>query len=268
VDNPRAYNAAATFTGAVLLCAAFAARAQPADPELPPITDADRAAAFADIGDAHAHGALEDPVNRSILVDELEVQDADGGDVSSWDVRTWAGRSLDRLAIRTEGERRGGDTDRAELQLLWAHAITRWWELVAGARADFGPGPSKTYAAFGVQGLAPYRFEIEATAFVGEGGDTAARVKAEYELLITKRLFLQPLLEVNWYGQSDPERGIASGLATAEGGLRLRYEFRREAAPYVGLVRERRIGDSAELVRARGGDEDDTRLVAGVRLRF
>ncbi len=86
---------------------------------------------------------LEDPFNRSIVVDELETQDADGGDLLAWDVRAWAGHSLDRIAIRTEGEQRGGDTERAELQVLWAHAFARWWELVAGARADFEPGPSK-----------------------------------------------------------------------------------------------------------------------------
>jgi copper resistance protein B len=261
-------NATNALAATLLLGAAVGVRAQPAGPELPPTTAADRAAAFADVGDAHAHGALEDPFNRSILVDELETQNADGSDVVSWDVRAWAGRSLDRLAIRTEGERRAGNTEHAELQLLWAHATTRWWEIVAGARADFAPGASKTYAAFGVQGLAPYRFDVEATAFVGDGGDTALRVKAEYELLITNRLILQPLLEVNWYGQSTHELGVASGLATAESGLCLRYEFRREVAPYVGLIKERRIGDSADLVRAGGGDEDDTRLVAGVRLRF
>ena len=247
---------------------AGAVRAQPAGPELPPITDAERAAAFPDVGGAHAHGMLEDPFNRSIVVDELETQDADGGDLLAWDVRAWAGRSLDRVAIRTEGEQRGGDTERAELKVLWAHAFARWWEIVAGARADFEPGPSTAYAAFGVQGLAPYGFAIEATAFAGEGGDTTARVRAEYELLVTRRLILQPLIEVNWYGQGDPARYLASGLATAEAGLRLRYELRREVAPYVGLMRERRIGDSADLIRAAGGDEDETRFVAGVRVRF
>ena len=260
--------AAATFAAVAAFATSCALHAQPAGPELPPVTDAERAAAFPDVGGAHAHGMLEDPFNRSIVVDELETQDADGGDLLSWDVRAWAGHSLDRVAIRTEGEQRGGDTERAELQVLWAHAITRWWEIVAGARADFEPGPSKAYAAFGVQGLAPYGFAIEATAFAGEGGDTTARVRAEYELLITRRLILQPLVEVNWYGQSDPARYLASGLATAEGGLRLRYELRREVAPYVGLMRERRIGDSAELIRAAGGDEDETSFVAGVRIRF
>jgi copper resistance protein B len=238
-----------------------------AQPELPPITDADRAAAFPDAG-THSHGMLEDPFNHSLRIDELESQQADGDDILEWKAHAWLGRSSDKLAIRTEGEERGGDTEHAELQLLWSHAMTRWWNIVTGARVDFQPTPSRTWAAFGVDGIAPYRFEIEATAFVADGGDSAARVEATYELLITQRWILEPRLELEWFGQDEPALGLASGLARSEGGLRLRYEIRREVAPYVGLVQERRIGGSAELVRAAGGDPTDTRFVAGVWLRF
>jgi copper resistance protein B len=238
-----------------------------AQPVLPPITDADRAAAFPDLG-GHSHAMLEDPFDRSVRVDELESQQVDGDDVLAWKAHAWVGRSFDKLAIRTEGEERGGDTERAELQLLWSHTITRWWDLVAGARMDFQPTPSRTWAAVGVAGIAPYRFDIEATAFFSDGGDSAARVEATYELLITQRWILEPRLELDWYGQDEPALGLGSGLARSEGGLRLRYEIRREVAPYVGLVRERRYGGSADLARAAGGDPDDTRFVAGVRLRF
>jgi copper resistance protein B len=144
--------------------------------------------------------------------------------------------------------------------------VARWWDVVAGARADFEPGATRSWAALGVQGLAPYRFEVAATAYVGDGGKSAARFEGEYELLITPRLILQPRVELNWYGQSDAARGIGPGLSTAEAALRLRYELRREIAPYVGLVRERRFGASADLARAAAAD--DTRFVAGVRLRF
>ena len=179
------------------------------------------------------------------------------------------GRSFVRQArIRTEGEQRGGDTERAELQLLWSHTVTRWWNLVTGARMDFQPTPSRTWAAFGVEGIAPYRFDIEATGIRRDGGNSAARVEATYELLITQRWILEPRLELEWYGQDEPALGLASGLARSEGGLRLRYEIRREVAPYVGVVSERRYGGSADLARAAGGDPRDTRFVAGIRLRF
>ena len=211
------------------------------------------------------HEMLEDPFNRAVVLDELEVHD---GDDLSWDANAWFGYAFNRFAVRTEGERADGDTEKAELQLLWTHPFARWWDVVAGARADFEPGSSRSWAAVGVQGLSPYRFALEATAFVGENGDTAARFEGEYELLITNRLILQPQLELNWYGQADQERRIGAGLSSVEAGLRLRYEFRREIAPYVGLVRERLVGSTADFARAEGLDPDDTSLVAGIRLRF
>ncbi len=212
-----------------------------------------------------AHEMLEDPFNRSVVLDELELRD---GDELHWDASAWLGYSFDRLAIRTEGERDDGNTERAELQLLWSHAFARWWELLAGARADFAPGASRNWAAFGVQGLAPYRVEIEATAFVGEGGDTAARLESHRDFAVTPRLLLRSHLDVNWHGRADAARGLGSGLSSVEAGLRLRYEVRREVAPYVGLVRERRMGGTADLARAAGRDADDTSFVAGIRVRF
>jgi len=211
------------------------------------------------------HSMLEDPFNRSFLLDELETHEEDD---LVWDATFWAGRTFDKLALRTEGEKSGGTTERAELELLWSHSVARWWDIVAGTRTDFEPGPTESWAAFGVQGLAPYRFDLEATAYLGEGGRSAARFEGEYELLITPRWVLQPQIEVAWYGQADRELGVGPGLSTAEAALRLRYEFRREVAPYVGLVRVRKYGATADRARAEGDDADDTRLVAGVRLRF
>lgn len=215
-----------------------------------------------------AHSMLEDPFNRSLLFDELELDEHDGDRELAWDATFSAGRAFDKLAVRTEGEKRGGTTEDAELELLWAHAVARWWDVVAGARSDFEPGGTQSWAAFGVQGLAPYRFELEATAYISEGGDSEARFEAEYELLVTPRLILQPQLELNWYGQADAARNRGPGLSTVEAALRLRYEIRREVAPYVGLVRERKLGATADRARAGGEQPDDTRLVVGVRLRF
>ena len=214
------------------------------------------------------HEMPEDPFNRAIRVNELEALNADDTTDLRWDISGWVGRSLDRFTIRTEGERSGGSTEEAEVQLLWTHAVARWWDVVGGARSDFAPGSGKSWAAFGVQGLAPYRFEVEATAFVADAGDTAARIEAEYDLLMTPRLILQPQIELNWYGQTDVSRGQGAGLSDGEAALRLRYEIKREIAPYVGIVRRKLWGDRADAARAAGHDADDTSLVAGVRLRF
>ena len=157
---------------------------------------------------------------------------------------------------------------RADLQLLYGHAFAPWWELVVGVRRDFGPGPSRDWAAFGIQGLAPYRLDVEATAYLGESGRTALRLEAEYELLLTNRLVLQPLVQLDLYGKEDPATGTGSGLSEMEAGLRLRYEIRREFAPYVGVAWQRRFGDTADLARAAGEEVEDTRLVAGLRVWF
>ena len=240
--------------GTVVLAAAGIAHAQPPDSPAP-------------VG-LPAHSVLEDPFNRSLLVDELETHDDAGSRALAWDATFWAGRTFDKLLVRTEGAKRSGTTEDAELELLWSRSAARWWDVVAGARADFEPASTQSWAAFGVRGLAPYRFELEATVYVGDGGDSAARFEGEYELLITPRLILQPQVELDWYGQSDPERGVGPGLSTGEAALRLRYELRREVAPYVGLVYARKFGATADVERAAGRDPDDTRLVAGVRLRF
>ena len=117
-------------------------------------------------------------------------------------------------------------------------------------------------------GVAPYKFDVEATAYIGQSGQTSARIEAEYETLLTNRLILQPRIEVNLFGQDDPRRGIGSGLSTIEAGLRLRYEFTRRFAPYIGVVREKAFGNTARYRRDEGNDSNDTRLVAGIRIWF
>ena len=117
-------------------------------------------------------------------------------------------------------------------------------------------------------GTAPYKFEVEATAYIGQGGQSAARLQAEYETLLTNRLILQPLVELNLYARDDRRRGIGSGLSTLETGLRLRYEITRRFAPYVGVVREQAFGKTSALRHEEGKSSSDTRLVAGIRIWF
>jgi copper resistance protein B len=235
-----------------------------ADLQLPPVTDEMRATAFPDLADMRmSEMMLEDPLNKLVLFDRLEQHDATG-DPLMWDLDAWFGRTLTRVWVRSEGEQRHGTTERNELTVAWGKGIARWWDVTAGARRDFAPGGTQTWAAFGIRGLAPYRFDVAATAFVGEAGRTAFRVESSYEILVTNRLILTPTLELDWHGRTDAARAIGAGLGSAELGLRLRYEFRRQIAPYVGLMRERRFGRTAELA----GAAEDTLLVAGLRLWF
>ncbi|HEY0661278.1 MAG TPA: copper resistance protein B [Lysobacter sp.] len=232
---------------------------------IPPVSDADREAAVRPAG---GHPAHDNTVQHYVLFNRLETWDADPGIGMAWEGQGWIGTDLNRLWLRSEGERSDGHTEAADLEVLYGRSIAAWWDLVAGVRHDFQPGDAQTFAAIGVQGLAPMKFEVEATAYIGERGQAAARVEAEYELLLTNRLVLQPLVEVNLFGKDDPERGIGAGLSTAEAGLRLRYELTRQFAPYVGVVYERTFGNTADLRRAEFERVDDTRIVVGLRTWF
>ena len=170
--------------------------------------------------------------------------------------------------IKAEGEVAKGKLQEARTELLWGHAIATFWDTQLGVRYDSGVGPDRGWLAFGVQGLAPYWFEVDATAYAGENGRTALRLGAEYELLLTQKLILQPRIELNLYGKSDVERGIGSGLSEAQTGLRLRYEFTRQFAPYIGVERVSKFGQTADIARDEGEKSAVTRWVAGVRFWF
>jgi copper resistance protein B len=202
-----------------------------------------------------------------VAFDQFEWRDSDGGDALFWDGRAWFGNDYDKALLKTEGERLDGDYE-GSAELLWDRVMSRWWNLQGGVAHDFGEGPSRTWAAFGVQGLAPYWFEVEAFAYVGEQGRTAANFTAEYEMFLTQRLVLQPKLELKLYGKDDPANGIGSGFSAAELGLRLRYEIRREFAPYLGMVWSRKFGETADLTRNQGDDAEEVQLVAGLRVWF
>ncbi|MBS4089837.1 copper resistance protein B [Pseudomonas sp. MBT-17] len=243
---------------------------QPAAPSesrtpIPPPTDADRAAVYTSHGGHQVHDSA---INSYFLADKLEWQDADVGSALAWDLSGWIGGDIDRLWLRTEGERSNGKTEDAEIQALWGHAISPWWDVVSGVRQDFKPGAPQTWAAFGLQGMALYNFEAEATAFIGESGQSAIRFEGDYDILLTNRLILQPTAELNVYGKNDPQRGIGSGLSNSEAGLRLRYEIRREFAPYIGVTWNRTYGNTADYAREEGEDRSEARLVIGVRMWF
>jgi len=212
---------------------------------------------------------MDDTARTSkLLFDQLEWRNTAEGGAAVWDAEGWYGGDYDKVWLRSEGERVGGTTQNARADLLWDHTFARWWSVQAGGRQDFGRGPSRTWAAVGVQGLAPYWFDTEATFYVGEQGRTAVRLKTEYELLFTQRLILQPEGEANLYGKADPARQLGSGLSDLEIGLRLRYEMRRELAPYVGVVWSRSFGATADRLRESGGDPSDVQFVAGLRAWF
>lgn len=234
-------------------------------PTVPPLTDADRAAAFPDLTlpMEHAEG-----INSFLRFERLEAWNDDGDNGQSWDIGGWVGTDTDRLWLRSEGERDGGRTDAANLELLYGHSVSRWWDVVGGVRHDFQPGGSQTWAAFGVQGLAPWFIELQATAYFSGEGQVAAGFEAEHPLRLSARWILESRIALALHAEDDAARGVGSGLSTAEAGFRLRYEITPRFAPYVGIAWERRYGDTADYSRAEGEPVEDTRLVAGLRFWF
>lgn len=202
----------------------------------------------------------------TLLLDSLESFAGQGSHGQSWEAEGWYGNDTDKLWLRSEGEREGGRPGDGDVELFWSHAVAAFWDTQLGVRRDIGDGPKRNWAAFGIQGLAPYWFEVEATAYAGDGGRTAARVRVEYELLLTQRLILQPELEINAYGKDDPRRDLRAGVSSVEGGLRLRYEISRSIAPYIGIAWEHLTAGTADLARDDGRRITDRRWVAGIRI--
>lgn len=212
---------------------------------------------------------MDDAATFAMLkLDRFERADTDDGIATAWKLSAWVGGDFDKLWLRSEGEHAHGETTKGDAEILWGHVVAAFWDTQFGVRHDFGRGPDRNWAAIGVQGLAPYWFEIEATAYVGDSGRTALRLETDYELSLTQRLILQPRLELNAYGKDDPRAGIGSGLSDAALGARLRYEIRREFAPYVGVERVHLFGGSADFARADGHDAADTRWVVGLRVWY
>ncbi|MEN7535612.1 copper resistance protein B [Aurantiacibacter flavus] len=200
--------------------------------------------------------------------DRAEYRAREGGDGYLWDVQGYYGGDFDKFWFKSEGEGTFGESpESAEIQGLWSHAIGPWWDLQAGVRQDL-TGPERTHAVIGVQGLAPYMFEVDAAAFLSTKGDLTARIEAELDQRITQRLILQPRAEANLSAQDIPELGIGAGLDSIELGLRLRYEFVREFAPYIGVEQEWQLGQSADYKRLAGEDPSVTNYVVGVRFWF
>ena len=139
-------------------------------------------------GERREHGG---GIYSQVLFNLLEYRATGDGGSYHWDMETWIGGDINQLTIKSEGEGafRGG-IDRADLQVLYSRAIDPYWNLQAGVRYDFER--SRSYAAVGIEGLAPYWFELEGTVFLSDRGDVLARVEGYHDVRLTQRLLLQP----------------------------------------------------------------------------
>lgn len=203
----------------------------------------------------------------AVLGDRFEYNEANESTV--YDLQGWYGTTYNRFVIKAEGDIADGTLQESSTDLLWSHAVTTYFDSQLGVRVDQNKeGTDRQWLALGIQGLAPYWFELDVTAYLGDEGRTAVTAEAEYELLLTQRLVLQPRAELNLYGKDDPDNGIGQGLSDLSLGVRLRYEFSRQFAPYIGVEWVSTYGGTADYRQAAGGDISDTQLIAGLKFWF
>ncbi|WP_334163362.1 copper resistance protein B [Phenylobacterium sp.] len=203
-----------------------------------------------------------------VLLETAEVRPSDDGDAYAWEGEASFGGDINRFVLSTEGEAEDGDLHAAEVQALYSRAIGPYFNLQAGVRQDFEPRRRRTYATVGVEGLAPYWFEVGGALFLSDEGDLSARLEGSYDLRLTQKLILEPRAEVNLAASADRALEAGAGVRDVELGLRLRYAIRPEFAPYVGVNWERKFGDTADFARAAGEGVEDTRFVVGLRAWF
>jgi copper resistance protein B len=248
-----------------LLAAGQPARAQQTAPS--GVRDQTRIAPFEYVGGMQP--VMDNTVFTHVLLEQAEDR-WDGRDHQfRYDGQAWAGTDYDKLWIKSEGllDQHGRFTDGIH-ELLYDRAVTTFFDVQAGVRVDVDDGPTRTWAALGVQGLSLYFFDLEATAYASDRGRFAGRLKASYDLFITNRLILQPEAELNVYSKSDPGRGTGSGFSDIDAGLRLRYEFSRKFAPYVGLSYTGRYFQNERFARQSGESASGVRFAFGLRTWF
>lgn len=215
----------------------------------------------APVGDAEVYHYLS--------IDRLEAGFGGEENLTAWNAQGWIGGDYHKLWFKTEGEGVQGDSpEDAEIQALYSRTVSPFWNLQAGARYDVRPNPERAHAVIGVQGLAPQWFEVDAAAFLSHRGDATFRLEVEYEWLLTQRLRLQPRVEINAAAQAVPELGLGGGINHSELGLRLRYEIRREFAPYIGVSWKKTWADTADIARAGGAETSSLYFIAGLRAWF
>lgn len=202
-----------------------------------------------------------------LMFDQLERVDA-VNPFTAFSARAWIGRDYDKLAFMAEGDVVNGKLDESLSGIYWQHAVSTFWDTQLGVRHDGGMEKNRNWLGFGFQGLAPYWFEVRAMAYLGENGRTALGFEADYEMLFTQQLILQPSIEVNAYGKADQENNLGSGVADVTAGLRLRYEFTRQFAPYVGIEWTKLYGGTADIAQSLSEKTNEARWVAGLRFWF
>ncbi len=217
---------------------------------------------------ARAGAMNDDPLLTYFRADQLELRKSDEEKLLVWEIDAWLGKDLNKFWIKSSGEHLDGETESNEIDLLYSKAISAFWDVQLGYRHEFKPEPAQDWVGFGFMGVAPYLFEVDLSLFINEDSLVNVRIEAEYEYMFTQKLILVPSLEVSIFSDDDVDRGVGSGIANTELGLRLHYEIKREFSPYIGINYERKFGKTADIAENDGGEVDDTQFVFGLSFWF
>ncbi len=209
-----------------------------------------------------AGGLPDDPLLAMFKADKLEQRDSDEGALTVWEFYAWVGKDLNKLWVKSSGEKLLDEIESNEIDIVYSRAITPFWDVQMGLRHDFKSETGKDWAGVGFMGLAPYLFEVDANLFIDQDSVLNARLDAEYEYLFSRKVILIPNMELSLYSEDDNARGFVSGLSKAEFGLRLHYEIRRELSPYIGLSYEKQFGNEVLV------ENVETNLLLGLSFWF
>jgi len=213
---------------------------------------------------------MDNAIFYHLLLDQLEGRTNGPENEFRWDGEGWIGTDMNKLWFKSEGFVEHGRMTDGDQEALYDRPIPhlRYFDLQAGVRYDLDSDPGRTWGAIGIEGLAPYFFEFAPTFYFSNRGFFAGRIEGSYDILITNRLIAQPQFELNFYSKSNPSRGVGSGLSELDTGLRIRYEFSRKFAPYIGVAYNGKFTETADFTRAEGGVVNDVRFIFGIRLWY
>ena len=232
------------------------------------VVDDEQEGAQTNFGTQQVH---DDQIFYQVIGDRLEQRFQQGDNALLYDMQGWIGNDYNKLWLKAEGEYNTSADEHEEtsFEALYSRNAVSFWDIQAGIRHDFLSGADdRDFAAFGVQGLAPYWFEVEATSYISDEGDVSGILEAEYDLLLSQRLILQPRFETEVAVQDVEDYNIGSGITGFETGLRLRYEFSRKFAPYIGVSWEQNLGETKDMLEADGEQTNNTALVTGLKFWF
>jgi copper resistance protein B len=239
------------------------------------VTNAQSISTAAQINSVTAPANEEPPIMDNqilghVLFNQVEGRTNGPDNEFRWDGEGWIGSDMNKLWFKSEGFFENGRMTDGDTEALYDRPIPflRYFDAQAGVRYDLDSNSGRTWGALGVEGLAPYFFELEPTFYFSNDGRFAGRIAGSYDLLITNRLIAQPQFEINLYSKDDPSRGVGSGLSELDTGLRIRYEISRKFAPYIGFAYTQTFGETAAFTGKEGGNVHDPRFVFGTRLWY